>query len=303
MAMGDSITAGFAMDAGVPLEWRGLVFSAGGDKYESEFSTDPAMTIPNYLKHYNPNLVGDATGTTIPLAKGSGLNGAVSMAKVEDLPDQVNYLVTQLRTTYKDQVDFNKDWKLLTIFIGANNLCGSCDWNRTNSFPAFFENQLRSVLQQVKDSIPRVFVSLVTIFNISGVWDAGMTKEYCILLWDVDKHECGCLTTGDKKDRDAMDWHSMAFNQIQEKLAKEFDSQNNDSFTVVVQPGVSGIPIGVFGEKYLSLLDCFHPSVYADAAFTYAIWNNMMEPQGQKSHVPDPNNIVIKCPTADTYIQ
>eukprot|EP01121_Diplochlamys_sp_Union-15-3_P013437 TRINITY_DN4168_c0_g1_i6.p1 TRINITY_DN4168_c0_g1~~TRINITY_DN4168_c0_g1_i6.p1 ORF type:complete len:176 (-),score=24.99 TRINITY_DN4168_c0_g1_i6:9-482(-) len=89
MALGDSISAGFAMDTGVPLEWRGLVFSIGGDKYETEFSDDPAVTIPNYLLHYNPSLVGTSVGTTIPLTKGSALNGAVSGARVEQVPDQV----------------------------------------------------------------------------------------------------------------------------------------------------------------------------------------------------------------------
>lgn len=78
------------------------------------------------------------------------------------------YLVSALKNQYK-KVDFNHDWKLLTIFIGANNLCSACK-NSQHSDPDFFESQLRQVLQLVEKNIPRVFVNLVGIFNISGVW-------------------------------------------------------------------------------------------------------------------------------------
>ena len=88
---------------------------------------------------------------------------------MQEVPPQINYLVTQLQTTYKDSVNFNDDWKLLTLFIGANNLCPSCHGS-AHSPPEFFEANLKAVLQQVEQQIPRVFVNLVTIFNISGVW-------------------------------------------------------------------------------------------------------------------------------------
>jgi small subunit ribosomal protein S29e/phospholipase B1 len=65
------------------------VFSAGGDKYSSDFGYELAVTIPNFLLHYNPNLQGQSYGESIPLTKGTYLNGAVSGAKVEDVPGQV----------------------------------------------------------------------------------------------------------------------------------------------------------------------------------------------------------------------
>lgn len=55
--------------------------------------------------------------------------------------------------------------------------------------------------------------------------------------------------------------------------------------------------------SYLSNLDCFHPSLCANEAFTYQIWNNMLTPPGQKSIVPDINNLKIKCPGPNTFIQ
>ena len=81
---------------------------------------------------------------------------------------QIEYIVKALQTQYKDSINFEEDWKLMTIFIGANNLCGVCK-NETYSTPEWFEMHLRNALQLVKKSIPRVFVNLITIFNISGI--------------------------------------------------------------------------------------------------------------------------------------
>jgi hypothetical protein len=72
---------------------------------------------------------------------------------------------------------------------------------------------------------------------------------------------------------------------------------------VVVQPGISGFNIGYYGEGFLSDLDCFHPNLPANEAFTLAIWNNMFTPVGKKSTFLDPNNLVIKCPVTTSFLQ
>jgi hypothetical protein len=50
-----------------------------------------------------------------------GLNCAVSGAVVADIPSQIKYMKAHLDTTYLAVRD---QWKLLTIFIGANDACG-----------------------------------------------------------------------------------------------------------------------------------------------------------------------------------
>eukprot|EP01119_Soliformovum_irregulare_P020004 TRINITY_DN6429_c0_g1_i4.p1 TRINITY_DN6429_c0_g1~~TRINITY_DN6429_c0_g1_i4.p1 ORF type:complete len:165 (+),score=47.05 TRINITY_DN6429_c0_g1_i4:439-933(+) len=164
MAMGDSISAGFAMKGFPPadfLEYRDWVFSIGGD--------DSAVTIPNWLKHYNPDIKGAAQDWTWPMTKGEWLDGAVSMAKVEALPDQIQYLMNTARNSYPG-INWEEDWKLLTIFVGANNLCDACKPKDPLGTPEYWEAHLRQVLGLVQKHIPKVFVNLVTIFNISGVW-------------------------------------------------------------------------------------------------------------------------------------
>jgi len=297
MALGDSITAGFAMVGYPPesfLEWRDYVFSIGG--------ANDAFTLATIMKNYAPKIQGAATSWTLPLVKGKWLDGGVSHASVQNVPDQIVYLVNTLKTQYKE-VDFENDWKLLTLFIGANNLCGACE-GRAESMPDYFEQHLDQVLAQIQNSIPRVFVNLVTIFNVSGVWYAGHTYSYCEFIWNyIAKTECKCVETGKKSDLDIMDLRAVQFNAISEKLAQKYAALKNPNFTVVVQPGLSGIVIQDYGEAYLSNLDCFHPSLCANQAFAYQVWNNMFQPLGKKDLKPDLKNIKIHCPTAGEFFQ
>jgi len=298
MAMGDSMTAGFAMMGHLPtdlLEYRGHVYSIGGVK--------DAITIPNWLKTFNPKLEGVALGDTKPLTKGKWLDAGVSAAKIEDIVPQVDYLVQTMKTEYAGRIDFNSSWKMLTLFIGANDICMACT-NDSHSQPTVFERSLRNALDKVHQEIPRVFVNVLTIFNISGVWEAGQTKEYCVELWKhITAGECPCLTTGKAADRLAMDVHAVMFNNISQKVAADYASRGDPEFTVVVQPGVSGFNITHFGEHYLSDLDCFHPSLWANQAFSLAIWNNMFQPVGKKATAIDPDHISIICPTATSVLQ
>ena len=294
MALGDSVTAGFAMVGVEPLEFRGDVYSTGGNS--------GAKTVANYLKHYSADLVGDCTGVTIPLTKkGKGLNVAVSEGQVQDLPAQIDVLVNLLHS--KDYSHVLDEWKLLNLFIGANNLCVSCHGS-THGQPDFFETNLIAALTKVRQEIPKVFVNMLTIFNISQVWDSAQGNVYCqniVPLFD----ECPCLNAN-ATDRLVMDQQAQRFNEITRKVAKQFEGLNDPQFTVVAQPGIENLYFADLptAEDFLSDVDCFHPSLCADQAISVALWNNMFQPEGQKSTSVDPTNVPHQhCPSDGEYIQ
>jgi len=296
MAMGDSITAGFAM-VGTSLdtfmEYRQNVFDIG--------EVSP-QTFVQYFKKLGASLQGGALTATLPLAKGAYLDAAISGKQLQDWPDQVNYLInTANGATYRGKINWAQDWKLLTIFLGANNLCNVCT-GRPDSQPDKFEENLRLMLNNIEQRIPRVFVNLVAIFNISGVWDVHNTDLYCISLWTLMKKECGCLQSGKKEDRQIIDNAAVAYNQRMHKVAAEFYNKRNPQFTVVVQPGLSGAYISDYGRSFLSNLDCFHPSLSANEAFAYQLHNNMFQAIGKKTVVPDIKAPKWICPTADSVI-
>lgn len=62
------------------------------------------------------------------------------------------------------------DWKLITIFIGANNICVLCQPPFTK-LPVLaqadvFEHHMRRVLARLRSDVPKSFVNLVALFNV-----------------------------------------------------------------------------------------------------------------------------------------
>jgi phospholipase B1 len=221
LAMGDSITAAFAAKENLKLdgirEFRGISWAIGGDA--------GAFTVPNYFARVSGQTsppYGASLGDQIPLEavkiKGhpirdwdprvDQLNGAVSLAKVEDLDAQMDYLVAEAKKI--KGLDFENDWKVMTIMIGANNLCISCDEGRKDATPEFFEAKYRAILERVRKEIPKVFVNAVPMFNISGVHAQQQTSSYCKLIHAISNNECPCMGREDK-DRAAMDAHNVLF--------------------------------------------------------------------------------------------
>jgi len=313
MAMGDSMTAGFAMHAthvtdlpeGVVrlVEYRGDVYSIGGNSMQ--------YTLANFLKLYNPSLQGSSIGWTEPLdvinpsfldAEKARLNAAISGAKVEDLPGQVDYLVNQLQTTYANSVNYNHDWKMLTILIGANNLCIACDPGKSNTSPDFYEQQLNQTINQLYQQVPRLFINLLPMFNISQVYYWVQTSEYCKRMWNtLSTNECPCLTDDStEQDRETINDYAAEYRQRVHDIADYWSSLGLTEFKVVVQPFTERLLI--LNLDFLSEADCFHPSWISDQIMAMGLWNNLLTPPSEKA-----TNVSLTitplCPTRDTYLQ
>jgi len=313
MALGDSITAGFGMhswrawDLLDLVEYRGDVFSIGGNPNQ--------YTIPNWLMHYNPNLQGASIGYSLPLdaikwenhiiqpfdPAVAHLGAGQSGAKVEDVPAQVDYLQQQLLTTYNTTVDYEKDWKMLTIMIGANNLCEACN-NKSYATADYYEKYLEIIMEKIYKQLPRTFVNLLPMFNISITYAPAQSSLYCRFMWDyVLTHECTCLQgEATAEDRKIMDERAVEFRQRAYKVAERWQSKNLPDFTVKIQPCIKDLTVP--SEIYLSDLDCFHPGALADAGFAIGLWNNFWTPQAQKEtniHV----GMTFKCPNENSFFQ
>ncbi|KAK7504178.1 hypothetical protein BaRGS_00004482 [Batillaria attramentaria] len=152
-AMGDSLTAGTGISADWILEElienRGLSWSGGGQgTYEEQ------ITVPNILKNYNPSVYGYALGNGDEFSKNSRFNVAPrlkgplscnllvqhsvllnSMIRTlsivlyfvmdnSELVEQAWVLIDRMKKA--PEVDFENDWKLVTILSGNNDLCDYC---------------------------------------------------------------------------------------------------------------------------------------------------------------------------------
>nr|XP_006820488.1 PREDICTED: phospholipase B1, membrane-associated-like [Saccoglossus kowalevskii] len=132
-AMGDSLTAAYGalaeniIDLVFPLweseEARGVSFSVGGDPNPVNGTT---VTLPTILMQYESEneLVGYSLGRGGINDKGSNLNVAVGGATSYDMPEQALILIERMKS--RPEINYYHDWKVVTLFIGGNDLCGSC---------------------------------------------------------------------------------------------------------------------------------------------------------------------------------
>jgi len=286
LAMGDSVTAGMsAKDTSIISlkEYRGLSYAIGGDA--------GLNTLPNLLKPYVPT--GYPIGASIGIGErnnvNTGLNGAVSGAINSDMLSQAQWLVSQMKANTK--INYANDWKILSIWIGSNNLCDVCD-NQNNNNGANFETNVITALEFLYQNVPRLFVNLVANLEISGMYN--INSGACSLLHSF---ACGCVGSSNAKDRQLVKDTGLDYQKRAITIAAKFNSRGNSNFTVVVQPFLTNTLIT--DRSQLSAADCFHPSAASHATAAVALWNNLLTPAGQKKTTWGQGDSPL-CPTVDS---
>jgi len=310
IALGDSITAAFGLlgNAGEMNEFRGQSYSIGGD--------DNATTIPNFLSTYVPNIIGAAKGHHIlEYCPGAPcpdfqyhpaidvFNAAQSGAMAINLPlHQLGYLIPQIAK--HPEIDLENDWKLLTILIGANDICEACvNSNLSYTTPDAFEQYLMQTLQKVQTSLPRTFVNLILGFNLSEVYNLASKSLYCEAHERIFAFECACLfnKTSGPTTRAFIDQLTQQYNERVYRVANYWSAQKYAGFAVVVQPFLHLTTAKDLPLSFLSDFDCFHPSLFAHENLAIALWNSMLTPAEKKKTSLNLNDTPI-CPTADTLL-
>ncbi|XP_034419198.1 phospholipase B1, membrane-associated [Cyclopterus lumpus] len=296
-AVGDSITAGFGAKAKnflqLRIEYRGVSWSIGGDQ-----TLETVTTLPNILKKFNPKIKGASKGQG---KWQTGFNMAVSGAKIAEIPGQVRRLIDTMK---KDTtVDFENDWKLVTLFIGGNDLCQYCN-DRASLSPQNYSHHMMTTLDILYKEVPKTIVNILEILEIEGLRRIQKDSLGCNVL---QKFVCPCfLLPGEDSPELAEIKRINRELQIRtEKLVHGSRYDEREDFAVVVQPFFSNsiIPLNADGRPDTTYFseDCFHFSERGHADMAAALWNNMLEPVGKKqtynNFTNSRNN--IKCPTEE----
>lgn len=305
MAMGDSITTGFGV-RGAANESYGLSFSMGGDP--------GAVSLANLFGYFNANLTGVSTGTypaqvcygvncptTRYFPTQDANNAAKAGALVTDLVGtQVTYLISQINQN--QNMDVANDWKVLTIMIGANDLCASCTYGLDYLSPDDYQNNLMATLERIRASLPRTFVNLVGGFNVSQAYDLSLTASRCSNISRPMFIQCDCLFKPENGPiRETVDAAITQFNARAQNVAAYYQRKAYNNFAVVFQPFATNTHISDLPTSFLSRLDCFHPSRTGQGAMAVALWNNMLTPSALKKTSMDMSDTPI-CPTSDTLL-
>ncbi|XP_048155569.1 phospholipase B1, membrane-associated [Corvus hawaiiensis] len=299
--LGDSLTAGNGAGSkphdvlDVLTQYRGLSWSVGGNE-----NISTVTTLPNILREFNPSLVGYSIGTGRENSNNAAFNQAVAGARADGVPEQVRKLVDLMKND--SRINFQNDWKLITLFIGGNDLCKHCE-DPVHHSPENYTYNLQIALDLLHKEVPRAYVNLVTLLSIESLRELHASENNScpkVLM----RMLCPCVIN--PKDNSTELKKLIYFNRkYQERTRQLVESgryDTKDDFTVVMQPFMTNMEMpktqeGSPDSSYFAP-DCFHFSQKAHSQVARALWNNMLEPVGEKTDSqPIEDEIVLKCPS------
>lgn len=256
--LGDSITTATGAKARTPLgllvENRELSWSIGGISNLNNY-----LTLPNILKKFNPNLIGYSRSSSFIFSKQdrNDLNLAQAGQEARHLISQVKEMIFKMKYEL-DEIDYENDWKLVTILIGGNDICDYCK-NEFIHSPEKYLNDLKLSLDLMHKEMPKTFVNLVNILNVSESNQLNSHK-LCNLL---HRSECPCAAFPDSKQKVNDLFHK--YSNLSEELAISGRYDTRNDFTVVYQPflrefKLPRLPNGDVDLSYFAP-DCFHFSI------------------------------------------
>ncbi|KAM7443748.1 hypothetical protein ABFA07_007625 [Porites harrisoni] len=279
-AMGDAFTVGLGAQAlslnGFFTDFKGISWSIGGEGYLNQ-----STTLPNIIRQFNPLLKG--ASVTSPsmdnIPYNDDLNVAFVGASARDLENQAKDFVSRLKNM--KNIDYENDWKLLTMWIGTEDLCQVCaDMDKLG--PRSFIKYVMRTLNYLKEEVPHLFINLVPPMDVSLLYElhGGSTKSCEIMGWN----SCQCLKKGGEEiakiSQAVKNYKRLLMELVSSGL---YDTQND--FAVVIQPALQLPPKtkdGKLVEEFFGL-DCQHFSAQGHAAAALALWRNMLEPFGSKT--------------------
>ncbi|XP_072170084.1 phospholipase B1, membrane-associated-like [Diadema setosum] len=290
-AMGDSLTAANGAGACLLPEliymYRGLTFSHGGD---GTFETNPSLA--NILRKYNPNLKGYGVRTGNWDSDESNMNVGYPGDKANDMPHQARWLVDKMKA--KAEIDFENDWKVVTLFIGGNDLCDWCD-NPYYYSADNYVNYIHEALMTLHDEMPRTIVNVVGILQ---VYQVDILRAPICNFFHWAFCQCGMFLT--ENELKAFEEINIEYQVKMEEAILSGQYDTKDDFTVVLQPFLhnTSVPFKEDGTPDFSYFapDCFHFSAKGHAQGGMELWNNMIEPVGAKRTSWNPGSN-ISCPT------
>ncbi|XP_021109309.1 phospholipase B1, membrane-associated isoform X2 [Heterocephalus glaber] len=296
-ALGDSLTTAMGArpsnSSNLYIPWRGLSWSIGGDG-----ALETHTTLPNILKKFNPSIFGFSTGTW---EETKGFNVAVEGARARDMPAQARDLIERMKTS--TEINLETDWKLVTLFIGSNDLCQYCENPADHSAEEYVQH-IQQALDILYEELPRAFINVVEVMELAGLHQ-GQGGQCAVLL--AAQRNCSCLRhfpdSPVMQELKKVNWNLQSGIS---RLSYQQKYMQREDFAVVVQPFFQNtfIPLNELGSSSLTFWseDCLHFSERGHAEMAIALWNNMLEPVGQKTTF---NNFTysrakLKCPSPES---
>lgn len=243
-ALGDSLTAGSGAAStryqDLFMENRGMSWSIGG-----QWTWRNATTLPNILKVFNPKLIGYSRNDAYPFHEDTQLNMAEIGAVSADLPYMTKALVQRIRADRR--IDFKRDWKLVTICMGGNDICSFlCTMESPETLPERHRERLIRSLRYLRDNLPRTYVNVVPVPLVATVIQRMDKPTRCELL---HHGECSCwvgrLYNQTEESTRRMHAIQLRMQAVEVEVAAMKEFQHLRKFAVVHQPFSRGLSVSI----------------------------------------------------------
>ncbi|XP_070834764.1 phospholipase B1, membrane-associated [Chaetodon trifascialis] len=180
-ALGDSLTTAIGANgstiAAIPFEFRQVSWSIGGyGTYQN------VITLANIFKLFNPKLLGPAPKMMLSglpaTINDTGFNFAVTGHNTLNVSDQIRHMID----TFKSYpgLNFQEDWKVVTMLIGMNDVCDYCK-NKVMFSPDNFIDHMTQALDLMMSEIPRTIVNVVQILPMKPLREVRRPTLACQL--------------------------------------------------------------------------------------------------------------------------
>lgn len=213
------------------------------------------------------------------------------------MQEQWAYLLERF-TEYKN---FDKRWKVLTLWMTANDVCGECDGPLTDKFLDHWGNVTQQLLMNVSTTLTNVYVNLVSTLDLSNVARLQRAHPECKVIHEVI-NECGCIDKGNATQLEQLDANVHAMNMRLHVIAQSWytklQADARTDMAVVVQSFQEGIGSSL-DISFLNRLDCFHPSAEAHELLAIGLWDSMLCVDDRKNRcgVHFSKDLPITCPS------
>ncbi|XP_043797712.1 phospholipase B1, membrane-associated-like isoform X4 [Apis laboriosa] len=189
--------------------------------------------------------------------------------------------------TWRTYLTLPNIFKFISLMIGANDFCiNICAVSSPWSILEKHRIDLINTFRILRDNLPRTLVSLIIMPNLKESILAS-EKGNSLKCYIMSILQCPCLHALQFRNQRKEYFEIMKrWQKIEEEVANYSEFNKND-FTVIVSPGISNskIPLtknGFIDLSYLSA-DCFHISQKSNALSANSLWNNLLQPIGNKT--------------------
>ncbi|KAM7403703.1 hypothetical protein PAMA_004238 [Pampus argenteus] len=300
-ALGDSLTTAIGANGStilsIPFEFRQVSWSIGGyGTYQN------VITLPNIFKLFNPKLLGPSPVMTLhggPITiNETGFNFAVTGHNTVNVTDQIRHMID----TFKSYpgLNFQEDWKVVTMLIGMNDICDYCK-NKDLFSPKSSIHYMTEALDMMMNEIPRTIVNVVQILTMEPLREVQRPTLGC----QLQKRFCSCLVRPEANSTELKELVEIN-SEFQRRLEKLLHTDRffKKDFAVVLQPYLETatpprLSNGSIDLSYFTA-DCFHFTVKGHEELAKGLWNNMFQPEGKKEKIKTFSEPVkLICPPKD----